>query len=62
MNELESFFSEVSSSGLNAEEFMDGVMYIGLSEWHLTPEQILSLDVPLVYRMLLRRKKLNEAK
>lgn len=55
MDELSSFFQEVSNKDLQSEESLDNILFISVNEWHINPNDILTWDIPLV-NMLLRKR------
>lgn len=60
MNELESFFQDVSNPIKDPDDILETILFVGVNEWHITPKELLSWDIPLVSALLIKRHKMNE--
>ena len=56
MQELEQFFRGISSKEREDNNFMENILFVGVSEWHLTPNELLDIDIPMLFILLNKRK------
>lgn len=56
MNEIETFFRSVSSLDRTEEQFYNNLFYIAVSEWHITPNELMEIEIPVLYILLNKRK------
>jgi hypothetical protein len=60
MNELELFFSQIASKERQEEQFFENLFFLALHEWHITPKELMEIEIPVLYILLGKQKEYND--
>jgi hypothetical protein len=60
MNELESFFSSIASRDRQEEQFFNDLLFLAVHEWHITPKELMDIDIPILYILLDKQRSYNQ--
>lgn len=60
MNDLELFFSKVSSKERDDEKFFEDLIFLAAHEWHFTPDELLEIEIPMTYLLLRKQLEFNK--
>lgn len=60
MTDLVSFFKNISSKDRDEQKFFEDVMFLAVHEWHLTPNELMEIDIPILYLLLRKQGEFNK--
>lgn len=57
----ESFFSSIVSKDRVQETFFEDCLFLAVHEWHLTPEEFMEMEIPMLFILLKKQTEYNKS-
>lgn len=58
---VSSFFKKIVSKTGETERFLEDLYFLGVKEWHLSPQEIDMIEIPLLLSLLKKQQELVKA-